>query len=594
MRRGLALAALLLGSGSEILAQEAVKNPDTFTYAVVGDVDSLDPDWQYDGISCLAMWQIYETLIIYKGSSVSEFEPLISEKVPSKQNGLISPDGLTYTLPIRKGVRFHDGTPLAPEDVKYSLMRFLFLDRPGGPSPLVLEPILGVDTARDKGGNLVGALYDEADKAIQVRGNDVVVRLKKPFAPFLPILASWGPVLSKSWSVAHGDWDGKKETWAEQLGHKVKEASYLYDHADGTGPFRLAFWNKREKQMVFERNEKYWRRPARLKTVILKTVDEFATRKLLIQAGDADAVLTERQYLPQLEGLEGVTVEDGLPAGEVHTVFAFNFKINAAGNPDIGSGKLDGDGIPPDFFTDIHVRRGFAAAFDYDTFIRDGFRGKGKRARGPILSALPGYNPRQPLTAYSPKAAAEEFKKAWGGRVWDKGFRFTISYQEGWADRRLACEMMKRGIEALNPKFRVDVRGILWSTFLADMNAARLPMANLRWNIDYADAHNCVEPFLQSQGAWAGLMGYSNPVVDRLIGEAVGELDPAKRKALYYKIQKIAHDDLPAIFTVEAYDVRVHRSWVKNWAYCPPMEYGYLYPVYKSAAQAPGRPRKNA
>ena len=38
-------------------------------------------------------------------------------------------------------------------------------------------------------------------------------------------------------------------------------------------------------------------------------------------------------------------------------------KINPTGNPNIGSGKLDGNGIPPDFFADINVRKAFLHAF---------------------------------------------------------------------------------------------------------------------------------------------------------------------------------------------------------------------------------------
>ena len=67
--------------------------------------------------------------------------------------------------------------------------------------------------------------------------------------------------------------------------------------------------------------------------------------------------------------------------------------------------------------------------------------------------------------------AAENLRKGFGGEVWDKGFRFTLTYMEGRADRALACQILKRNIEALNPKFRVDVRPVQWSTWLSDWSA---------------------------------------------------------------------------------------------------------------------------
>ena len=62
----------------------------------------------------MVILNVYEPLLKYKGSSTEELEPVIATQVPSKSNGLISRDGLTYSCPIRQGVQFHDGTPFDP------------------------------------------------------------------------------------------------------------------------------------------------------------------------------------------------------------------------------------------------------------------------------------------------------------------------------------------------------------------------------------------------------------------------------------------------------------------------------------------------
>ena len=167
---------LLAGCGAPQPGEPtAIKNPDTYTYVTISDMDSLDPAWSYDTASHLVILNVYEPLLGYKGSSTEELVPVIASQVPSSANGLISPDGLTYTFPIRPGVEFQDGTPLTPEDVKYSLMRFLLQDRAGGPSSLLLEPILGYSSTRDENGRVLEKAFQEADRRLQVQGNDLVI-----------------------------------------------------------------------------------------------------------------------------------------------------------------------------------------------------------------------------------------------------------------------------------------------------------------------------------------------------------------------------------------------------------------------------------
>lgn len=573
------VVALLLAA-SAAAAAAPVKNPGTFVYAIVGDLDSVDPHYQYDGISFLVQNQIYEGLVGYDDRKVDVFQPRLAAKIPTRENGLISKDGRTYTFPVREGVRFHNGEALSAEDVRYSLLRFLLQDRDGGPAWLLLEPILGVSSTRGKDGKPLPGLYAKAAAAVRVRGGAVVVTLEKPFAPFLSILASYGFVVSKRWAAANGDWDGKPETWA-RYNNPSKESSHLFDHANGTGPFELTRWDRRTQQVVLSRNAGYWRAPATLERVILKTVNEFSTRKLLLQGGDADAIFADRSFLPQLASIPGVEVRDDLPFLEVHNHFSFTFKVNPSANPMIGSGKLDGDGIPYDFFADRDVRLAFAYAFPYQAYIDDVYRGKGRRARGPVPYGLGGHDEGQAVREHDLKKAEEHFRKALGGALWDKGFRFTLAYQEGKETRGQACRILKSVIERLNPKFKIDVRGLQWSTMLDLTTKHKVPMYNARWGLDYPDAHNCVQPYLHSEGHYAASQRYKNPKMDALIEQAAVELAPQKRNALYRRIFELAYEDVPQIYTLDTVNFRVQRSWIKNFPYNPMLQYGYFYPVTK-------------
>ncbi len=560
-------------------AAAAVKNPDTFVYAIVGEADSLDPAWHYDGISHEVLFQTYETLIFFAGAAVDRFEPMLATSVPSRENGLLSADGLTYTFPLRAGVKFHDGRLMTPEDVRYSLQRFLLLDRVGGPSTLLLEPLLGRYSVRGPDGRPAPGIYKEVQDAVRLEGGALVLRLKNPSPVLLSVLAAHCPITSKAFTIAGGGWDGNEASWVSKM-NPAKKDSALYDRSNGTGPFKLERWDKTARVVILSRHEGYWRKPAALKYVVFKTVPEAGARKQMLQAGDADAAYVERQNLPQYAGLPGVRIVDDLPFLEVSNVFIPSFKLSMEDNPYVGSGKLGG-GIPANFFADLDVRKAMAYAFDYDAYIRDGYRGKAVRARGPIPRGLPGYNARQKPWPHDLAKAAAHFKKAFQGRVWEEGFRFTVVYLEGRSDRQLACAILKSRVEALNPKFKIDILAMPWSEISQKNQKGSIPLSPSRWSLDIADAHNGAQPFLHSQGHYGQRQGYHNPKADALIEEAWAQRDPAKRQALYARLQALAQEDLPQFYTVDSYNLQVRRTWVKGWYYNPMVVHGYLYPVSK-------------
>ncbi|MDD5302903.1 MAG: ABC transporter substrate-binding protein [Elusimicrobia bacterium] len=470
------ILSCLLALAPAGLAAETIRNPDSFVYATIGDPDSLDPAWAYDTASHNIISNVYEYLVAYKGSglTVKDLMPMIAEKVPSKANGLLSADGLTYRFPIRKGVKFHDGAILTPEDARYSILRFLLVDRDGGPASLLLEPIIGANSTR-KGGKLDPAIVDRAFAAVTTDKGALVIKLARPFAPFLTILANFGAMTSKDFCVKNGQWDGRAAT-VEKFNNPGRETMIPNDKADGTGAFKLERFDKANKQVVLTRHDGYWRAPAKLRQVVIKVVDDFNTRKLMLQAGDADAVYGPQMYFPQLQGVPGAEVRDGLQNLERSSILMFTFKMSPTANSNIGSGKLDGEGVPPDFFSDKDVRKAFAYSVDYDGYIKDILRGKGRRTSGVIPASLPGGSDPKPRFTLDPKKAEEHFRKAWGGKVWEKGFKVSFVFNTGSAPAQTIAQMIKKNVEALNPKFKVDLRMIQWSTYLEQTQANKIPL----------------------------------------------------------------------------------------------------------------------
>ncbi|MBA7486894.1 Heme-binding protein A [subsurface metagenome] len=605
MKRNLLVAVLILALIAVFASFSfaEVKNPDTIINANIGAVSSLDPAYICDTVSSGAIYNVFDTLTDYKRGCTAEFVPMLSTEVPSVKNGLLSEDGLTYTFPIREGVKFHNGDILTPEDVEYSFERSLMLDRSGGPSWLLLNPILGsssiekiatkvagVENYSDmfEGGDLKGELkpeYKEAmvkvftdyvDKAVEVDGNKVIFHLPQPYASFLSIISrpvNAAAVIDKKWAIEQGAWDGKADTWWKYH-DPVCEENPLFKIANGTGPFMVKKWIPGEILML-ERFDDYWQGPAKVKNAQIKVVTEWTTRKLMLQTGDADIINVPSQYINEVKKMADVRVVENLPSTSFQ-LLTLNWGINAEGNALLGSGKLDGKGIPPDFFSDIHVRKGFSYLFPYEIYIEKVLDSRAIRIPGPINKPILEDSFDDPSLYYdfSLEKAKEEFKQAWDGQVWEKGFEFTICYTVGRPERKGCCDMISTYAKMLNPKFKITSVGLQLPAYYKLNFAGKLPMFTDGWGDDYLDPDNVITTHMASYGLCSQTYGapyieFAKKNVDPLCDKAAISTNPEERTELYKQLLKIAHDQAISIYLFQPTGNHVERTWVKGWHYNP-------------------------
>ena len=595
-----------------------IKNPDTLIMAEAGGPETMDPHWAYDTASGEVIYHTYDNLINYKGESTSEFVPMLSTEVPSVENGLIKDDGFTYVFPIRKDVKFHNGDILTPEDVVYSFKRAMIFDRSGGPVWMFIEPLLGAWGIEDVVVEALGVenysdlfvdgdprgelksehqaamtkvFTDKIDKTVEVDGDNVVFHLAQAYGPFLSILthsAGWSSIIDKKWAIEQGAWDGKADTWWKYHDPE-NEKDPLYAVENGTGPFVLKTWVP-EELILLERFDDYWRGPAKVKNVQIKYVTEYTTRKLMLQAGDVDMAYIPLQYISEVENIAGVEVTKNIPR-LVNVVSMFPWTINAEGNSYIGSGKLDGEGIPPDFFSDIHVRKGFSYLFPYDIFITKVAKGMAIRNPGPIPKGIQGYTDDPALYyEFSLLKAKEEFQMAWGGELWEKGCKFNIFYNEGNDVRKAASDMISTYAKMLNPKFVLTPIGVQWSSYLKAFLTEKLPIYTIGWQADYPDPHNWAPVYMGSNGDYAGFFGeayreFARENVDPLLEQGLKETDPVKRAEIYKELTQIAHDQAISIYAYQPGGNHVQRDWIKGWYFNPMISngdnFGDAYSMYK-------------
>jgi len=595
-------------------------DPTTMTELAFGDINTMDPALAYDTASGQLIENVMEGLIYYNGADGTTYVPTLSTEVPSAENGGISEDGLTYTFNIREGVTFHAGGTLEPHDVAYTFQRGLLQSDPNGPQWLLIEPIMGYSATHDiteeiAGGEFAGdpdGLRGNADPAellatcekVQAavvaddEAGTVTFNLAFPWGPFMATLAqSWGYILDMEWAVENGAWDGDCATWQDYYAPGV-ENSELTGIINGTGPYMLDHWTPGE-EYVLVANPNYWRTddmpvweggPAgqpRIQTVVYRLVDEWGTRFAALQAGDAEWVSVPLENYSQVDPLVGeecnwetgeCTPTDN-PEGQLRrwsdlpsvsrTDVFLNFDVatdDAGNNPYIGSGQLDGNGIPANFFSDMNVRLAMNHCFNYDIYIQEAQDGRGVRNNGPIILGMLGYNPDGEMYEYDPELCAAELEQAWDGVLPETGFRFQIAFNTGNTARQTVGEIYQAELGAINPLYQVEVVGLPWPTFLRSFGASQLPVAVSGWIEDIHDPHNWAQPF--TVGTFAGRQRLPEELLDQfneLVTAGVLAADPAEREEIYFELQRLHHEQAIQVTLSQTTANRYEQRWVQDW-----------------------------
>ena len=568
----LALSVSLIGCEGE---GEGVaipyENDGKFIQQNIGLGETLDPAAAYDTAAGEQIDYVYEPLLKYDGTSSDVFEPILATA------WVWNATALTWRFTIRESVTFHEGGNLTPEDVEYSFERSMIYDRAGGPAWMLFEPLLGCYTYG-------GTTWAAIDASVEVDGNDVVFTLIDAGFKMIwlqTIANSWGSILDKEWCVANDEWDG---TEGDIVNHfeQADGTTYLWDHMNGTGPWKLNLWNQAE-QIKVEKFDGYWRTLAPFDWVITQLVEEWTLRKQAILAGDADRVDVPRMYIEELEGISDLTVLSGLP--ELAVVGLFFVQNISASSPYIGTGLLDGNGIPGDFFTDDDIRTGFCKAFDYDTFLADVMMGEAIQPGSPVVDGLFGYNPAAAKYSFCLTAAAADLQNAHGGVAWTKGFKFTLLYNAGNDMRKSACDMLAANLFAINPLFQVTVLPLAWSTGILPLIKTQMATNYVvGWGADYPHAHNFIYPFMHSTGTFSEWQSYGYPVLDAKIEAALLETNPATQETLYFELQQIFYDDAPSIMLYQPAGRRYFTKYISGFVFNPmtPGDAGPLYYMSKS------------
>ncbi len=409
----------------------------------------------------------------------------------------VSPDGLAYTFHLQQGVKFHDGTEMDADAVKFSYSRVLDPDNEyyklGQPFPLMDFWYGSIDPKKT----------EVVDKYT------VTLNLKNPFSPLESYLA-WPAAAIVS------------PTAVQKYREKFRE------NPVGTGPFKFDSW-VHNQQVTFSRYEDYWGEKAALDKLVFRPIVEEQTRITELLSGHIDfAYDLPPDNVAQVQSDSDFTFLQ-TPLGHVWFL-VLNTKAGPTKDP--------------------KVRQAMAYAIDKQTIIKDILKGWAVPATGPVPSVVEyAYNKDVNGYAYDPEKAKQLLKDA----GYENGFqtKFWVTQSgSGMQSPKAMAETIQAMLQEVGIQLQIQV--FEWGAYL-DQYAKGMPddvsVAEMSWFTN--DAQNIAKltvtcDTVSPKGYNAGY--YCNPKVGDLLDQFYGTLDKQKQADLMYQVQDIIATDEPNIY----------------------------------------------
>jgi len=487
-------------------------DPTTLTIGLDGSPSDLDPHSQYDYRSTLAVRGPYEGLIGLKGGATDEYEGLIAESWEANA------DQSVWSFHLREGVTFQDGSPCDAEAVRASYERLLTLGKGAF--------------------NVVARFAPDPKQITAPDTRTVVFDLGKPQPLFETAMAATLGVQVVNVKVAReheedGDWGN---AWMQ-----------LNAEGTGTGPYRIVEFEPGDR-VVMERYDGYWGgwEGPHFDHIVVRVVEEFETRRQLIERGEIDIIDrngVSYEALPELAKNPDLTV-DRSTSTEVEY-----FTLTEAGP-----------------LATPEARQAMCWAFPYDDVLEGVYKGYAKQGVGPVAETVRGFAPETFTYSTDLAKAKELFTKA---RV-AEGTELTF-LGSGTIAELYQASLAEIGISLTIEE--VDTTTFT-ATFYGDAPAEERPhVMGWSWWPDYNDAWNQLYPIVscESWGSKGGNGGfYCNERVDELLAQAKDAADlDTYATALAEAQQILSRDDPSGIYYAQPEWTTVLRKGVEGFVFNP-------------------------
>ena len=495
--------------------------PNILTMSCNQEFGTIDPQRGNDWTESMAMVNVYDALVF--PDSAGDMEPKLAT------SWVATPDGLTYTFTLRRGVRFHDGSEVTAEDVAFSMNRAIALK---------------------EGYSWLWA--DVVDK-VTAKGNTVTFRLNKPFAPFLSTLA-WLFVVNKDLILAHKE-PGDSPEFGD-FGAKWLSVTTTEDV--GSGPYKLKAWD-RGREIVFERFVDYfegWPHGDKsIDEVHVLLIPENSTVRTMLRTGEMTIVEHWRTYSDYQE-------MDGYP----------NARVISFISPEELSFKINTKRPPTD---DIHIRRMLAWAMDYKGILQVLEPGSGI-ATGPIPKVIPGHNPRVFRYYMDLDKARKEMEQS---KYHPNIPPIELVLPTGLENRRKMALRLQENLATLGVKLKVNMEPWGRMTDLATTveTTPNIMVTSVSANYPDPDTYLYCMYHSKAAGTWMSTEWLQDPLVDKLIEQERVTLDAGERNHIMNVLQHILVERCPDIYVYVMPLRAAMQNYLKGFTPRPVMSFYYYY-----------------
>ncbi|MFZ0612412.1 MAG: ABC transporter substrate-binding protein [Desulfobacterales bacterium] len=486
------------------LAATAVAAPKpggTLVFGRGGDSVGLDPAYETDGNSFMICDNVFEALVFYKDESTA-LEPGLA------QDWKIAPDGKTYTFHLRKGVKFHDGTPLDANAVVFSIGRMM-KDRKVKFTGKGLE----IPAQERPPEYWVSMEMDDIVESIEaVDDTTVVFKLKKVNAPFMANMGmDFADIISPT--------------------AFLKDPKEFIRNPVGTGPFKFVKWVK-DDRIILEKNPDYWNKTGGpyLDQLVFRSIPENSVRFLELKTGNihicqfpnpADIALAEKDKSLKLVSQPGMNI------GYVG--------YNLTKEP---------------WKSNVNLRKAVAHAINRTAIVDNIYQGLGQVAKNPIPPTMWGYNDKVPGYVFDVAQAKDYLKKAGfadGNKLgeitlWSMPVPRPYNPEGLKVGEAMAADLAKVGITAKVVTFE-------WGTYLKRQREqpAEMDMFQLGWTGDNGDPDNFLAVLFDGLASSAVRTQWHNEKYHQLMIKGRETIDQEKRAEIYQEAQQLLYDECPVI-----------------------------------------------
>jgi len=470
--------------------------PRTITVALYADAISLDPEDTNDNLSLSVERVIFDGLLGFDQNMKA-----IPQLAASWD---ASADAKVYTFHLRRGVKFHDGTPLDAQAVK-----------------------INFDRARDPANKLKKLNLYEMIQAIDVV-DDATVRftLKQPFGAMLYNFAHPSSRIISPANIKQGE-------------------DAIARHPVGSGPYRFVSWTPGQ-QIVLERNPNFWQSgEPKADRLIIRFPTEDASRVALLLSGEA-------QFIYPVPGVqvEAVSRASGVEVPKRWSIYAYGVAMNTQHAP----------------LNILQVRQALNYAVDKNALIKAVLGGHGRPLEAPFAAGVAGYAGPVQRGGWPHDIAKAKALLAEGG--FPRGFKTVLWLGNQTETVRTGEFLQQQLAEVgVNIQLVPTEAGTLSSLRYKPLRDNQGQLNLTGWSPSTGDADWALRPLFAGE-SWPPVLFniafYKNPKADALIAAGLATADQGKRTRDYAEAAQIIWQDAPWIWLQNAEILSAQRTTVKG------------------------------